>query len=137
MSPADFCASPLVGDLISRLHDLGLQSAFSQLSSANGGSEGRMLDSTTTTTTPFAAMSMSIRCPVKQFEHMHDASAIIDIFTPKSSASEIQLRSAPLFSSNQDHLFDAFIATRSRVVRVSVIIVDGELCVEQFYFILF
>ncbi|KAF8621477.1 hypothetical protein AX15_007768 [Amanita polypyramis BW_CC] len=128
MSPADFRGSPIMDDLLSRLQDMNishLQSAFPHLAidspavALSDGPNTHALDG------PFA-MPMSFHYPSKRSDK--DLPNVIDTFAPKplapdlsppSSTSSERSSISPSCSSDQKSVLDAFVATRSRVVRLS------------------
>lgn len=130
MSPADFRGPLFMDDLLSRLQDMNISSAFPQYSSSDSpslalsnGPSTRPLDG------PFA-ISMSFRYPSKESDQ--EFPTVIDTFAPKplahdlsppSSASSERGSTSPPHRSDQKSVFDAFVATRSRVVQVSGVLV--------------
>ncbi|PFH49995.1 hypothetical protein AMATHDRAFT_62011 [Amanita thiersii Skay4041] len=129
MSPADFRSSPNMDDILSRIQDLHftshLQTALSQYSS-NATSMGYS-DESKNNCALDAPFAMSYRRSPKEFDH-DDFPIIIDTFAPKPLASDF----SPASSSSRERgsvspphapaapksPSDAFVATRSRVVRL-------------------
>jgi hypothetical protein len=131
MSPADFRGPLFMDDLVSRLQDMNIPSTFPQYSSSDPPSLALSNDSSTRPLDGPFSISMSFRYPSKESDQ--DFPTVIDTFAPKplahdlsppsSASSERGSTSPPHTSSDQKSVFDAFVATRSRVVQVSGVLV--------------
>jgi hypothetical protein len=113
-------------DLLSRLQDTNICSAFPQYSSSDAPALTLSNDASTRSLDGPFSISMSFRYPSKESDK--DFPTVIDTFAPKpfahdlsppSSASSERGSTSPPHTSNQRTVLDAFNATRSRVVRVS------------------
>ncbi|KAF8627595.1 hypothetical protein AX17_006167 [Amanita inopinata Kibby_2008] len=131
MGPADFRGSPNMDDILSRIHDMNLSHlhpTLAHLSPANGTLATAYADDSKTRCTLDAsfAISMPPRYPSKELDH-DDFPTIIDTFAPKPFPSDL----SPASSSSSEHgsvsstqtshsksSCGAFVATRSRVVRL-------------------
>ncbi|KAK2466611.1 hypothetical protein APHAL10511_000869 [Amanita phalloides] len=131
MGPADFRSSPVMDDLLSRLQDLNIP--HYSLHPADPPPSMLLLSTDPQSRTPDGpfALSMSFRCPPKQANA--DFPTVIDTFAPRpmapdlsppsSTSSERDSTSPPYLPSNHNNnhnpVLEGFVATRSRVVRLS------------------